>query len=334
MLLLLFQTRFAPNRGKAVSTLQGGDFSFADKIQCGGDGNAGEIACMSGGPRVGAGAASVITSGGGFSQMAKTAWYQEQAVDEYLKTPGTTPPASGPTAQYFNKNGRGYPDVSAVGNNYLILQQFADQKNASYSSQSGTSASTPAVAAMVSLLNDHRHHLGLGSLGFLNPLFYNLAQKRPEVFRDVTVGDNSCSEDGFCCLNGVDGKDPVVYEWPSDYWNDYNLLASNLSIIREDIRDRGTVGFKTSRGWDAVTGLGTIDYQAMHRVVMEKAEQQVAAKQQASTSNKIDGLFIGLIILAVIVVGMLAGLLLYVKNLHAQLRLLQTAQDVSPADKS
>jgi len=43
-------------------------------------------------------------------------------------------------------------------------------------------------------------------LGFLNPLFYQISNKNPETFFDVTEGCNpgGCDNDGFCAAKGWD----------------------------------------------------------------------------------------------------------------------------------
>ncbi len=62
----------------------------------------------------------VITSGGGFSNYNNRSEYapwQEDAVSKYLSSENA---AAYPPHWYFNANGRGYPDVSTYGSNYLI----------------------------------------------------------------------------------------------------------------------------------------------------------------------------------------------------------------------
>ena len=62
---------------------------------------------------------SMFTSGGGFSNFtlrASEAAYQNVAVNDYLtKHTSSVPPHS-----YFNTSGRGFPDVAALGNGYLV----------------------------------------------------------------------------------------------------------------------------------------------------------------------------------------------------------------------
>ncbi len=59
----------------------------------------------------------------------------------------------------------------------------------------GTSASAPAFAGLVALLNDARFKANLPSLGFLNPLLY---KKGFAGFNDVLSGHNKgCGTQGF-----------------------------------------------------------------------------------------------------------------------------------------
>ena len=93
---------------------------------------------------------------------------------------------------------------------------------------SGTSCSTPAFAALVSLLNDVRLAAGKRSLGWLNPLLY--AHADDGSFTDVVSGVNP-----GCAVN------------------------SALGYL-------GT-GFQASKGWDPATGLGTIVFDKWAAIV-------------------------------------------------------------------
>jgi tripeptidyl-peptidase-1 len=60
----------------------------------------------------------LITSGGGFSALYSRPSWQNKAIKDYFDyvQGKTDKPVSG-----YARNGRGYPDVSALGNNYLLL---------------------------------------------------------------------------------------------------------------------------------------------------------------------------------------------------------------------
>lgn len=92
---------------------------------------------------------------------------------------------------------------------------------------SGTSASCPVVAGMVSLVNSARRAAGKPPLGFLNPALYAL---HTHFIKDITVGENRCVAAGAqCCAEG----------------------------------------FFAARGWDPVTGLGSIDFERFLATMMD-----------------------------------------------------------------
>ena len=73
----------------------------------------------------------------------------------------------------------------------------------------GTSASSPAFAGYVSLLNEARLKAGKPPMGFLNPFLY----QHPEAFTDVTLGSNKVDHDGQALPYGFNcskGWDPVT----------------------------------------------------------------------------------------------------------------------------
>eukprot|EP01042_Synura_sphagnicola_P002471 gene2471-2969_t len=127
------------------------------------------------------------------------------------------------TVLYGYGAGRGYPDVSMLGNNYYVAM------NGSFEPVSGTSASAPVFAGVVSLANSARKQAGKSSLGFLNPLLYSYSSL---FVHDVTVGDNKCT-----AATDVSVKDGSLY-------------FSSVCCQQ---------GFVASAGWDPVTGLGSVD---------------------------------------------------------------------------
>ncbi|EFC40019.1 predicted protein [Naegleria gruberi] len=118
-------------------------------------------------------------TGGGFSDAYKRPSYQDEAVTNYLNQ------ESFPDRSYFNQNGRMFPDMTLIGKGFQVILSGKVQ------SVDGTSASTPSVAALFSLLNNIRFLQNKKPIGFLNPWLYQIAPKTPNAFYDITEGYNS-----------------------------------------------------------------------------------------------------------------------------------------------
>merc|ERR1712054_555019 len=146
---------------------------------------------------------ALITTGGGFSNYSPRPSYQNSVVSAYLSNSSVELPPSSD----FNSSNRGFPDVSAVGHNYLIAI------NGEFLTVDGTSCSTPVWAGMVALWNDLLLNAGKGTLGPINPLLYQMYNSGPSTyFKDIPTGNNKCSE-AECCKVGYDsstGWDPVT----------------------------------------------------------------------------------------------------------------------------
>jgi len=147
---------------------------------------------------------SEFSSGGGFSFVSPQPAFQSAAVAKYLaSSQGKAAPKG-----YFNASGRGYPDVAAVGETWIMIVAGGQSE-----AIGGTSASSPIFAGIVTLLNDYVITKTGKSLGPLNPLLYQMAAKQPAAFTDITVGDNHCVEEGCSGCKGFDcapGWDPVT----------------------------------------------------------------------------------------------------------------------------
>ncbi|KAF7295211.1 Family S53 protease-like protein [Mycena indigotica] len=154
---------------------------------------------------------AVNFTGGGFSNVFPQPSYQSEAVAAFFKTI----PAN--STGDFNRTGRGYPDMSLQGWNFLIT---ADGTTGDVS---GTSASSPSAAAIISLVNDQLIAAGKPPLGFLNPFIY----ANPSAFNDIKIGHNS----GFDCdestqaFDAAAGWDPLSGMGTPDY---ERLLAAAL----------------------------------------------------------------------------------------------------------
>jgi tripeptidyl-peptidase-1 len=121
----------------------------------------------------------VSFSGGGFSNYFALQDWQKSAVNDYITIYG--PKVGIPDAKYYNRTGRGYPDVAAFGTSFEVYVRGFIMP------VSGTSASTPLFAGIVSLLNEARFKAGKKQLGFLNPALYS---KLNAGFKDITAGRN------------------------------------------------------------------------------------------------------------------------------------------------
>ena len=92
---------------------------------------------------------------------------------------------------------------SAAGEGYQVFV------NGHPTSVGGTSASTPAFAGMMSMLNDARLQAGKPVMGFLNPFLYTNA----DAFTDITAGSNKIDRGGAALPYGWNcsaGWDPVT----------------------------------------------------------------------------------------------------------------------------
>jgi tripeptidyl-peptidase-1 len=128
----------------------------------------------------------------------------------------------------FNPKGRAFPDVAAQGQNYAIYT------HGSLTSVDGTSASAPAFAAIIALLNDARLKTNQSPMGFLNPWLYSAG--RDGLTDIVNGGSTGC--DGNGRFGGPNNGGPSV---PGASWN-------------------------ATQGWDPVTGLGSPNFAAMRKL--------------------------------------------------------------------
>nr|OQO12533.1 Tripeptidyl-peptidase sed1 [Rachicladosporium sp. CCFEE 5018] len=151
-------------------------------------------------------AVTCFPSGGGFPNIYPQPSYQHTAVNTYLtthtppyKTYNTSgmnnPPETVTKGGIYNVGGRGYTDISAVGDNVVVFN------NGAPTLIGGTSASAPVFAAIVNRINEERLAVGKKPVGFLNPTLY----AHPEVLHDITQGSNpGCNTNGFAMSKGWD----------------------------------------------------------------------------------------------------------------------------------
>ncbi|OAT05518.1 tripeptidyl peptidase [Blastomyces gilchristii SLH14081] len=140
-----------------------------------------------------------FASGGGFSELFERPRYQAMAVENYLEALGNEHQG------LFNRRGRGYPDIAALGYHFSVLW------NGQAHLQDGTSASAPTVSAIIALVNDALLDNGHPPLGFLNPWLYSEAR---DAFTDITWGSNrGCNTSGFPALAGWDPATGLGTPW-------------------------------------------------------------------------------------------------------------------------
>jgi hypothetical protein len=84
---------------------------------------------------------------------------------------------------------------------------------------SRTSASTPAVAALFSLINDNLLNAGKKPLGFINPVLYQMYAANPSITHDITMGNNSVRKRLSLCelFSSIEGcyffwEDTALYQ--------------------------------------------------------------------------------------------------------------------------
>ncbi|KAF3319137.1 hypothetical protein TWF173_003588 [Orbilia oligospora] len=150
-------------------------------------------------------ATQAFGSGGGFSNVHARPSYQSAAVASYFASQ-TLPFGSydlidpnqriGSGGGLYNRGGRGYPDVAALGYNILIVTRGFPAL------VGGTSASAPIWAAMLTRVNEERLKRNMPTIGFVHPALYQNAT----LFNDIIVGNNSggCSRTGFPTATGWD----------------------------------------------------------------------------------------------------------------------------------
>jgi len=206
---------------------------------------------------------SKISSGGGFSSIFPQPEWQKGAVGRYLEEYAyDLPPES-----FFNQSNRAYPDVALAAEDIaIIFASIGEEPKPSpnlnaqpaalgegkiavdsggelgktrvdsggelaqvrhyLTESSGTSYSAPLFAGMIALINDQRLAQNKSTVGFINPVLYGLHRTAADVFRDVKEGSSKCPNPAMtgamvgCCKHG----------------------------------------FRTGKGWDPLTGLGSVDF--------------------------------------------------------------------------
>jgi uncharacterized protein (TIGR03437 family) len=140
-----------------------------------------------------------------------------------------------------NDNFRHVPDVSftSAGHDAYFINYLGSNVLVA-----GTSCATPAMAAVVALLNHYQvtnKFQKTPGLGNINPQLYRMAQAVPTAFHDVTTGNNlvQCAQGSPDCLTGSLGYSAgVAYDMTTGLGSiDTNILvtqwntAANGSVV-------------------------------------------------------------------------------------------------------
>jgi kumamolisin len=124
-------------------------------------------------------------TGGGISAFYTRPLYQQNLPDQFTTVNGNI----------VANTARSNPDVSfnaAVNGGVLAWRGFVSPP--AWAVFGGTSASAPARAAIIALLNQANG----APVGFITPTIYDLNHGRlKHTFQDITVGDNRFAEGAF-----------------------------------------------------------------------------------------------------------------------------------------
>ncbi len=167
-----------------------------------------------------------LAGSGGFSEDVPIPAWQEPVLRSHYPR-GAGRPAVVPY-------GRGFPDVAMMAAGPSVQRQPGEALTSqSYQAvvggkwvdyAGGTSVGAPIWAAIIALANQARREAGLGRVGFINPLLYQLGNNAATPFRQITQG----SADVSMTVVNRHGQ-AVSYDLP---------------------------GYECRSGWNPVTGLG------------------------------------------------------------------------------
>lgn len=199
---------------------------------------------------------ALITSGGGYSTAVPPLAIMKDAVATYARRAHNLPPP-----KTYASDGRAYPDVAALGHNYLIVLDKGDSA-AELAPVDGTSASSPVFAGVVALVAANAHAVdGTTGLGDIKPLLYSDEALTSGVFGDVTLGDNTCRSQNLSVTSPCMGPGACLWR----------TAAPSSSASLTVTRARASPGFDAVAGWDPATGLGTVRFPALRSLLVRGA---------------------------------------------------------------
>lgn len=173
-------------------------------------------------------------SGGGFSKFQAEPAYQRSAQSTGLRTS---------------------PDVSwnaAVSSGVSVYSTLSDSGPGGWFAVGGTSAGTPAWAAVIAIANQGRAAYGLGSLAGAQSVLYALPGS---AFRDITVGRNGYSAGaGYDLVTGLGS--PYVDRVVAGLATAWNMGNGSYAVSSPARRVRRLHRFYASRHNVVATDLG------------------------------------------------------------------------------
>jgi trimeric autotransporter adhesin len=155
-----------------------------------------------------------------------------------------------PDISLFAANGDNfsyYPLCSSDGD----CQPVSAGDTVQISGAGGTSASAPAFAGIMAIINQK-----YGRQGQVNYVLYPLATQYPAAFHDITVGTNTVP----CALSGtnVTPLDCIAVANPATVQD-----SNGNPIVEGEIGTGTTAEYNAGPGYDLASGLGTIDANVM-----------------------------------------------------------------------
>ena len=166
---------------------------YGDKVRVGTNGSGGAILKFgvqdpSSQPyATGVGGTIVTTNGAGGAFQSETAWAGSGGGLSTIWTLPTYQSQVVSAGSNGSASARNVPDVSLDS-----ASGYSIRYNGAWPLISGTSAAAPLWAAFNALVNQRRFASGLGRVGFVNPLFYEIGQSPGYAgdFHDITTGNN------------------------------------------------------------------------------------------------------------------------------------------------
>jgi len=231
-------------------------------------------------------------AGGGFSVTSPQPSWQKDAVDDYLNRSYLYP-----SKELFTYMNRGYPDLAFNGNRYVVVL------NSSVSTIGGTSASAPAFAGSLALMNEVLLASGKKSLGFINPLLYSMAK------------------DGVG-FNKIRPTNISVPQWAQDLLE----LPPKFIVESNQCSRFGCCefGFKGSDGlWDPVTGLGTPNFHEIEGYLRKLNKLPALGDDNGSSSTQLKLGFVVAISAGALLIGVFIGFAIAIlgkRNDHGEYR--------------